>query len=129
MKRLTAIVVGLVLFALPFAAYGTGSGHGHAGPHADHGPRHGGQLIMVGDFHLEMLESEETVELYLSDAFRRPLRPLSATAAFDDERVQRFRWRGYRLVAEKPEGAETISCEVTAREGLRLPARFVLGAR
>ena len=65
-----ATVVGLGLFVMPFLRYGLGGGHSHAaGPHSDHGARHGGHLVMLHDYHLELVEQQDAVELYLSDAF------------------------------------------------------------
>ncbi|MDH3727746.1 MAG: hypothetical protein OER77_09455 [Myxococcales bacterium] len=33
--------------------------------------------VALDDYHLELVEHHDSVELYLSDAFRRPLRPAS----------------------------------------------------
>ena len=128
MKRLAAICVGGVLACLPFLLYG-GGGHAHA-PHTDHDPRHGGQLFMIGDYHLELVTRGETgssalrVEIYLSDASRRPLRPRAgalATRAGDEIALA---WTRQRLVAELPKGARPARYRLTAPDGstLELPA-------
>lgn len=45
-----------------------------ARPHMDHTPRHGGLVLMQGDYHIEVVPRPDgEYRLYLSDAFRRPL--------------------------------------------------------
>jgi hypothetical protein len=81
-----------------------GVGEDHAGEslHMDHRAHHGGSLLMLGDHHLEVVEGAQTVELYVSDAARHPLRAVSATIVFDGGAEQALEWSGYRLVARKP---------------------------
>ena len=53
---LAAIACGLALAGLPFFQSGLGS-RGHGGVlHMDHAPHHGGQLLMLGNHHLEIVE-------------------------------------------------------------------------
>lgn len=50
--------------------------------HADHDPRHGGQLGMQGDVHVELVARPDGLHrVYLSDALRVPIAPGSATDA------------------------------------------------
>ncbi len=44
-----------------------------AGAHQDHEQKHGGLLTMTGDYHLEFLELENEMDIYLYDAFTKPL--------------------------------------------------------
>ena len=122
---IAAIVVGLVLFAMPFLRYGFGGGHSHAaGPHSDHGARHGGYLVMLYDYHLELVEHQDAVELYLSDAFRRPLRPASCEVTFDDRPPTPCEWRSHRSVVAKPIGAKSGVYRVWVEEGAPLTVKF-----
>lgn len=105
MNAASALAAGCVLFALPFLQSGLADSHSHgAGPHMDHDARHGGILLMVGDFHVEVVDGDRTVELFVSDAERRPLRPLAAEASYAGRRQGEVRWESYRLVAPKPPG-------------------------
>jgi uncharacterized membrane protein YphA (DoxX/SURF4 family) len=56
-------------------------------PHADHEPRHGGVVTMMGDLHVEMVVAPSgEVLLYVSDAVRRPIPPSEAKGAVRIER-------------------------------------------
>lgn len=103
MTRTGAAAAGAVLFALPFLQSGLFGSHAHGGArHMNHEPRHGGRLLMLGDRHLEIVEGATTLELYVSDAERRPLKALAATIAFDGAGPQPLVWSGYRLVVDRP---------------------------
>lgn len=103
---LVAIVLGALLGATPFARYA------FAGPHSeatmDHGPRFGGHLLMVRNHHIELVEHDESVELFVSDLKRRPLRPQAATIMNDAQEALTMRWHSYRLVGERPKGTRTV---------------------
>lgn len=122
MSRLGAVALGLVLFALPFARYGFG-GHEHA-PHSDHAPRHGGQLLMVGDYHLERVVNGDVVEIFLSDAMRRPVRPASGRVLLDDGSELPLAWRSHRLVGSRPGPASGARYELTVAGGPVLSVRL-----
>ncbi len=120
-----ATVLGLGLFVMPFLRYGLGGGHSHAaGPHSDHGARHGGHLVMLHDYHLELVEQQDAVELYLSDAFRRPLRPASCEANFDNHPPTPCEWRSHRSVVAKPIDAKSGVYQVWVDDGAPLMLKF-----
>lgn len=120
-----AIAVGLVLCAMPFLWYGLGGGHSHAaGPHSDHGARHGGHLFMLHDYHLELVEHRDSVELYLSDSFRRPLRPSFCEVVFDGRSPLPCEWRSHRSVVARPIGAQTGLYRIGMDESRPLTLKF-----
>jgi len=129
MTRTGALLAGTLLFALPFLQSGVGSDHAHGSSHMDHRPHHGGSLLMLGNHHLEVVERTGILELYVSDAQRRPLRPLSATIVFDGGSEQVLEWSGYRLVAPKPSHYDWANYRVvlpgTPPLTIRLPSRGV----
>ncbi|MEM7138213.1 MAG: hypothetical protein AAF500_16655 [Myxococcota bacterium] len=99
LRYLSATVVGAFLFVAPFAWYGAGAVHAHgAAGHMDHGPRHGGHLLMVRGHHVELVEQRGQVELYLSDGSRRPVRPRSCAVTLPGGERASCRWESYRLV-------------------------------
>jgi hypothetical protein len=116
MRRVAFFVAGLVLFSLPFLTVGVGIGH-HPEPHADHAPRHGGLLLMVGDHHLEVVERDETIEVYPSDARRRPIEPASGRVAFDETGSRTLEWKAGRLVAAGVSDWRTAAFEITLANG------------
>ena len=122
---LAAFAAGSVLFALPFLQSGLGETHSHGpGPHMDHAPRHGGALVMIGDHHLEVVETARTIELYLSDAVRRPVTPIRARIGFDGGAAHDGEWAGYRHVADKPLSYGFADCEITTKDGVPLRIRL-----
>lgn len=104
-RYLAAWVVGVALLCTPFVRYGAGAGHGPTGTagHMDHGPRYGGLLFMVRDYHVELVERGAQIEVYLSDRTRRPTRPKKGHMTIDGER-RPLVWKRYRLVASAPSG-------------------------
>lgn len=44
-----------------------------AGAHADHESKSGGVLTMVGDYHIELVEKDGAFQVYLYDAFTKPM--------------------------------------------------------
>jgi hypothetical protein len=125
LPRSLALAAGSVLFALPFFQSGLGSA-GHGGPsHMDHEPHHGGSLLMLGSHHIEVVQKEGSVELYRSDASRRPERETFATVAFDDGAPLALEWgaiasppRGPRPGA-KPSTASVWPASRRSRSGSR----------
>lgn len=125
LSYVAATVVGLALGAMPFVRYGYGGAHAHdAGPHMDHGARHGGNLLMLRDYHLEIVEREDEVELYLSDERRRPLKPSSCMVSFGDESPTECDWRSYRSVVLRPSSAQTGLYRLTVDEAQPLVVRY-----
>jgi len=126
MKRAGALAVGLLLASLPFLLYGP-RGHTHA-PHTDHAPRHGGQLFMIGDHHVEVVSLADRVEIYLSDASRRPLRPAAGVVELQGGGELPLQWSGERLMLRLEAGMRSKRYLVTAAtaEDLPLDARALL---
>ncbi|MDX2166061.1 MAG: hypothetical protein SF182_03330 [Deltaproteobacteria bacterium] len=118
MRSLGFVCAGLLLFALPFLSLGVG-GHVHdaTGPHLDHWPRHGGQLMMVGDSHLEIVDAPPAIEVYASDARRWPLTPRSARVALDGTPPRPLDWERGRLVAPAAPDWRNAAVEVTLPGG------------
>lgn len=129
MTRTGALLAGTLLFTLPFLQMGVGEDHADGSLHMDHRAHHGGSLLMLGNHHLEVVEGEQTVELYVSDAARRPLRAVSATIMYDGGPEQPLEWSGYRLVARKPTHYDWADYRVVLPDApplsIRLPARGV----
>ncbi|MGB5811819.1 MAG: hypothetical protein WBG86_14875 [Polyangiales bacterium] len=118
LSYLAATCVGVFLLVTPFLRYGAGGGHAHAlGPHADHGARHGGHLFMLRDHHLELVEHEDSIELFLSDVMRRPVRPTSCEVIFESAGRASCAWDSYRYVVAKPTSGSHASYRLTIPDG------------
>jgi hypothetical protein len=121
-----AIAAGLVLSTLPFLRY-VHLGHSVL-PHADHAPRHGGQLRMVGDYHVELLRGGGRVEVFVSDARRRPLEPDRAWVTFGAGAPQVLAWDGHRFVGPDAPDARELEVVAVLSDGTRLALRFAAPA-
>lgn len=73
---------GMALVAAATGGAGTaGNDSARAAAHEDHAPRHGGQLGMQGDVHVELVVRPDGFHrVFLSDAVRDPIAPERATA-------------------------------------------------
>lgn len=136
-----AWAIGIALAAMPLLHFGgglpfIGGGHHHprsdsdaptvavqpgghrstAGRHMDHEPHHGGQLGMVGDFHIELVETGDSIEIHLSDAERRPIPPTSGTIVFDSGTEQQLTRASTFLVARTDKNAEEATVEIATGE-------------
>jgi hypothetical protein len=123
-RYLGTILVGALLAAAPFLRYSAVGGLGEA--HRNHEARHGGQLGMVGDHHLELVRRAGEVEVYLSDAWRRPLVPVAGQLVFDRVHPTELRWVGHRLVGADRADARTVEATVVLDDGTRLALGFDL---
>jgi hypothetical protein len=121
-RLLAALVGGLVLAALPFWRYAHGDRH--ALPHVDHAPRHGGRLVMVGDHHLELVRRSGRVEVFVSDARRRPLRPAEGWLFLGAGDRVPLHWEDHRLTAAADPDARGAQAVVVLMDGTRLEARL-----
>ena len=125
LEWIAALIVGSVLGAIPFLNYGIGGAHVHAGaPHSDHEARHGGQVLMLGDHHIELVDRGASIELYLSDASRRPVRPNWVSVSFDGGPETPVVWRSYRSVVLKPPASETGLYRVSVGDAPPLMVRW-----
>jgi hypothetical protein len=120
-----ALALGSILAALPFLRYADLSLLG-AAPHSDHEARHGGQVAMVGDHHLELVQSGGEVAVYLSDAWRRPLRPRGVSVAFDGAEPLALRWERQRMAGAGRPDARAARVVVELDDGTMLAVEFDL---
>lgn len=120
-RWLGAIAAGLFLATLPywrFVPFG-----GALAPHMDHEPRHGGQLGMVGDHHIEVVRHRGRVEVFVSDATRRPLQPTAVSVVFDRQAEVPLEWSDHRFVGADRSAARQIEALVTLA-GTKLALSF-----
>jgi hypothetical protein len=125
MRTTTAVLAGAVLFTLPFQLYLHGETH-HAdrsAAHADHDARHGGMLVMVEDHHLEIVVSDGRVEVFVTDALRKPVRPAGGSVVFDDGTTANLAWQSHRLTAAAPPHFAWADYEVRLEGGAALAIR------
>jgi hypothetical protein len=117
-----AIVAGLLLGTMPMWRYAHFGGSVES--HMDHEPRHGGQLGMVGDAHVEMVRRLGKVQVYVSDAWRQPLAAADAWAVFDRSTKSPLQWDGHRFVGDDEPAAREIEAVVMLADGRRLAISF-----
>ncbi|MBM4245909.1 MAG: hypothetical protein FJ148_19235 [Deltaproteobacteria bacterium] len=100
MERLLALLATPVLAVLPLLAFVHSQTHvdPHA-PHGDHRPHRGGDVVMLGDVHVEVVRTDAVVHLYLSDPVRRPLPPGEGRAVHADGSSTPLATEGDHLVA------------------------------
>jgi hypothetical protein len=123
-KLAAAIALGVALALLPFLQFAVGHGHSHSvEAHADHTSKHAGRVAMVGDHHMEVVESDEKLRVFVSDALRRPLRPQRGDVRFDDGERLAMEWRTshFSIRRESPRFATDLSIELD--DGMVLEAR------
>jgi hypothetical protein len=113
-RALGGVALGCFLAAAPFLRYRFGA---HPTAHADHGARHGGVLGMVGDVHIEVVRRAGRIEVYPSDAYRRPLRAGGGRIEFDDGTSAALTWTGAWLVAPDAPAARALTCTVFLEDG------------
>ncbi len=82
---------------------------------------------MSGDHHLEVRRAEGRIEVFPSDAYRRPVAAAEAWAAFDEAAPVRLRSAGDRLIGEDVVDAREIEAIVVLEDGTRLQIRFDFG--
>lgn len=117
-----AIAGGLLLAAMPLARFVFVAEHGAA--HSDHAPRHGGQLGMSGDHHIEVRRRDGKIEAFVSDARRRPVHPAAAWVALDGSEPVPLHPEGNRLVGDDVAAAQEIETSVQLDDGTHLKMTF-----
>jgi hypothetical protein len=146
-----ALAIGIALAAIPLVHFGAldGEDGGHheayvavgdvgssasdhsseAGPHMDHSPHHGGQLGMSGDYHIELVERGDTIEVHLSNAERQPLKPAGGSLSFDTGTAQRLAPFSSFLLAPRDKEAHEVTVAVTVGSDTQDPVEisFLLG--
>jgi hypothetical protein len=123
-RIIAAVAGGVLLASMPFLHFGhLGGGHNEA--HADHEARHGGQLGMVGDYHIELVRQRGEVQVFVSDAWRRPIEPVGGWVTFDDDALQPLTWTNHRLVGVDRTAARTIAVAIAVADGTNLTTSFV----
>jgi hypothetical protein len=124
-KLVGAVVLGAALASLPFLQFGLGDDHSHSQrAHADHSAWHGGRLAMVGDHHIEIVESSDQLRVFTSDAFRRPLRPTAGTLRVDGGPPILLQWRSSYLVAERSSARRAADLAIELKDGVVLELRI-----
>jgi hypothetical protein len=83
--------------------------------HRDHTPHHGGQLGMVGRLHVELVNKNESVEIHLSDARRRPIAPTRGMVTFDTGAQQTLSPSSNYLRAPLDKKATEVTIRVAPR--------------
>ena len=121
-RWIVAIAAGSLLATLPFWPYLPLGGA--VGPHVDHEPRHGGQLGMVGEHHIEVVRHRGRVEVFVSDAMRRPVRPRAGHIVFDGEQETPLTWANHRLSGVDHPAAREIDAHVTLSDGTEIAISF-----
>lgn len=115
-RRVGAVAVGLGLggaMLLPYVG-------GHPEPHADHAAHHGGVLGMVGDTHMEIVWRDGRVDVFVSDAYRRPLRARGGELTFEGEEegpAVPLTRTGTYLTAPDDARCGVVTCNVVLEDG------------
>jgi len=124
LRTVSAIIAGVLLATLPFWRYAAGE-HDHGKAHGDHSPHHGGQLGMVGNHHVEVLRSGGRLEVFVSDAHRRPVDATSGRVVFDAGMVVTLAPAEGRLVGNDFTSAHELEVEASLTDGTSLTIAFV----
>jgi hypothetical protein len=123
LRFISAVALGLVLATIPFLRYAA-SEHDHGKAHMDHTPHHGGQLGMVGDHHVEVVRRNGRVEVFVSDAYRRPVEAVSGRLVFAGDKTVAMERAEGKLVCEDVASARELEVEATLTDGTKLAVSF-----
>ncbi len=123
LRFVSAVALGLVLATVPFLRYAA-SEHDHGKAHMDHTPHHGGQLGMVGDHHVEVVRRNGRVEVFVSDAHRRPVDAASGRLVFAGDKTVVLDKAEGKLVGADVASARELEVETTLDDGTKLVVAF-----
>ena len=122
LRFVTALALGLALATVPFLRYAhLGDG---AAAHVDHEPHHGGLLGMAGDHHVELYRHRGRLEVFVSDAARRQVRPHAGRVVADGTHTVALAWRNHRLQGDDVPGARRMDVAVALADGETLSVGF-----
>jgi hypothetical protein len=79
---------------------------------------------MVGDHHIELVRRRGQIEVFVSDAQRRPVQPSAGSLTLDDSTTEPLRWAKRRFVAPDQPEAQRIEVVVILADGTRLALSF-----
>ncbi len=123
LRFVSAVALGLVLATVPFLRYAA-SEHDHGKAHMDHTPHHGGQLGMVDDHHIEVVRRDGRVEVFVSDAHRRPVDAASGRLVFAADKTVALDKAEGKLVGADVASARELGVEATLADGTKLVVAF-----
>ena len=121
-RWISAVAAGLFLATLPFWRYLPLAGA--PGAHMDHEPRHGGQLGMVGEHHVEVVRRRGRIEVFVSDARRRAVRPKDVSATFDHHATEALAWERQRFVGPDESAARQVEARVVLPDAATITVGF-----
>ena len=84
---------------------------------------------MAGDHHVELRRAGGRVEAWVSDAWRRPVRPTAAWAVFDGAARLPLDWERNRLVGTDVAAARVVEVIASLPDGGQLAIGFDAGGR
>ena len=92
----------------------------------DHAPHHGGQLGMSDDRHVEIVRRAGRVEVFVSDARRRPLAVAGGSMTLDGVTTVPLFVAGDRLVGDDTGSSCDVEVHAELDDGSSVTIDFVL---
>lgn len=84
---------------------------------------------MVGETHLEIVRHGEDIEIYLSDAYRRPMNAVGGRISFGDEPATALVWNEDRLSAHDDPRFDVVTIQVRFPDGTDLDINATIAKR